>query len=153
MMRAARWFCGLVLLALAGCAPAPSGPSVLEIFPPLPAGDGRIVVYRDVDIYQSLQWIPVTFNGRQVGAAGPGAVFFRDVAPGTYEIDVVSQTLWPDRAKTVKVGTGQTVYAKIEVFRSPASSDTSEVVGPVFVVAIMAPAFARREIDFLHAAR
>src|SRR5579875_1835940 len=101
MMRGARWFWGMILLALAGCAAPAAAPSALQAVPPLPAGEGRIIVYRDRDIYQSLDWIPVTFNDRQVGAVGPGAAFFRNVAPGTYQIDVISQALWPDRAKTV----------------------------------------------------
>lgn len=147
MMRKATCFYGLVMVVLAGCA---SAGSQADLAKPIPAGEARIVVYRNDGIYESLDWVPVTLNGRQVGGAGPDSVFVRDVAPGPYRIDVIAQSLWPDTAKTVVAGAGETIYVKIATFRNPSSNrSTTDSAGPVFVPEVMEPAVARSEIGEL----
>jgi hypothetical protein len=129
---------------LAACVASPP-----RTQPPVAAGQARIFVYRDNEPYQTLDWVPVTFNGRQVGGVGPGLFFYRDVAPGTYEIDVISQSLWPDQAKRVAARAGETIYAKVEVFRSSYATDNSGMSWPTYAVEIREPAVARSEMSEL----
>jgi hypothetical protein len=136
----------VVLLALAACGgEQPTFDQVGARLPP-PANTARIVVYRAFEPYQSLEWVPVFFNGVTVGAVGPGKVILRDVAPGTYTVEAKSEGLWPEQAKTVVVQAGQTVYAKITSFKglNPTVNRPAELV--TYVVVLMDPATARREI-------
>lgn len=139
----------LVVLALTACA----GDQLATFdragagVPPPPPNTARIFVYRDLEPYQSLVWVPVSFNGAAVGAVGPGKVFLRDVAPGTYTIEPRSDGLWPEQAKTVTVQAGETVYAKVTSFKTFFTAPRgggSEL--STFVVVLMDPATARREI-------
>ncbi len=144
-----RWLRHLGVPAVAlltGCAVAPGTPPVVA---PLAADEARIFLYRDNEIYESLDWVPVTFNGRKVGAVGPGLFFYRDITPGTYRIDVISESLWPDQAKTVAAHAGETLYAKVEALRDSAASDSSDMPSPTFIIAIMEPAVGRGEINGL----
>lgn len=147
MTRQARCLYGLIMLALAGCA---SPGSQADLAKPIPPGEARIVVYRNDGIYESLDWVPVTFNGRQVAGVGPDSLFSRDVAPGPYRIDVIAQDLWPDTPKKVVAAAGETIYVKIAVFRNPSSNrSTTDSAGPVFVPEVMDPVVARHDIGEL----
>jgi hypothetical protein len=137
----------LVLLALAACAgDPPTFDQVGTQLPPPPANTARIIVYRAFEPYQSLEWVPVFFNARTVGGVGPGKVILRDVAPGTYTIEARSEGLWPEQAKTVTVRPGDIVYAKITSFKSLNPTADSPVEQVTYVVVLMDPDTARREI-------
>lgn len=148
MIRKAKCLYGLFMLfVLAGCASA--GPQA-DLATPLAPDKARIVVYRNDGIYESLDWIPVTFNGREAGGSGPQSVFFRDVPPGSYLIDVLGQALWPGQQRTVAVAAGETAYVKIGVFRGPSNErSVGDSIGPIFVPEIMDPVAARRDISEL----
>ena len=142
-----RGLLAVVLLALASCAgDTPTFDQVAGRLPPPPANSARIFVYRDFAPYQSLEWVRVSFNGATIGAVGPGKVILRDVAPGTYTIEARSEGLWPEQAKTVTVRPGDIVYAKITSFKSlsPTADEPEETV--TYVVVLMDPETARREI-------
>jgi hypothetical protein len=137
----------LVLLALTACAgEQPTFDQLGARLPPAPANTARIFVYRAFEPYQSLQWVPVFFNNDTIGAVGPGKVILRDVAPGTYTIEAKSEGLWPEQAKTVTVRPGGVVYAKITSFKGldPTADAPSELI--TYVVVLMDPATAQREI-------
>jgi hypothetical protein len=136
----------LLALAAAGCASPPTFDQVSATLPPIPAGEARIFVYRDYEPYQSLAWVPVFFNGATIGAVGPGHVLKRDVPPGTYKIEAKSEGLWPDQAKTVRVAAGDSVFAKIESFNSLSDTGDSDEFQTTFVVVLVDPVVARREI-------
>lgn len=141
----------LLGVALSGCAAGgtPFNEAAASLAP-IPAGAARIFVYRDFAYYQGLDWVPVLFNGQTVGAVGPGQVIMRDVAaPGTYRIEAASQGLWPDQEKTVAVQPGQTVYAKVESFKSLDPSAGRPVLQITYVVVLQDTATGRREIDHL----
>ncbi|HEV2549575.1 MAG TPA: DUF2846 domain-containing protein [Stellaceae bacterium] len=115
-MRNLRHLVGALLLALAACA-GPSGPLFPEVagtVPPAPADRSRIYFYRDYEPYESLALTDVFLNGATAGVSMPGAVFYRDVAPGTYEVSVYSVGSFPNAAKSVSLKAGDTVYAKVE---------------------------------------
>lgn len=138
----------LALLAAAGCAQQqPTFDQVSASLPPVPVNAARIFVYRAFEPYQSLSWVPIFFNGATVGAVGPGHVVMRDVPPGTYVIEPKSEGLWPEQAKTVTVGPGQTVYAKVESFKGlDPTANHREALLTTFVVVLMDTATGRREI-------
>ena len=136
----------LLALAAAGCVGPPTFDQVSATLPPIPAGEARIFVYRAYEPYQSLSWVPVFFNGVTTGAVGPGQVLMRDVPAGTYTIEPKSEGLWPNQAKTVRVGAGDVVYAKIESFNGLDPVGNSDDLQATFVVVLMDPVAARREI-------
>jgi len=102
----------LMALALAGCAPGERLGEVAATLPP-PGSNGRLFVYRDLDLAQNQQWVRVTVNDTEIGGVGPGHVIVCDLPPGLYTIAPRTEYLWPDQAKTVRVAAGQTVYAKV----------------------------------------
>ncbi len=147
MTRKAGCLYGLLILVLLGCT---SGGPQADLARPLAPGEARIVVYRNDGIYESLDWVPITFNGHEVGGSGPDSVFFRDVPPGSYRIDVLGEALWPGQQITVAVGAGQTAYVKIGVFRGPSNErSVGDSIGPIFVPEEVDPAVARGDISEL----
>jgi hypothetical protein len=55
-------------------------------------------------------------NGLEIGGVGPGQVLVCDLPPGTYTIAPRAEHLWPNQAKTVRVGVGQAIYANVGSF-------------------------------------
>ena len=150
MRVAPRWL-GLLLAAVAaGCENLPTFEQASATLPQLPAGEARIFLYRDLAAYQSLAWDPIFFNGKNIGAVGPGQVILRDVAPGTYKIEPKSEGLWPDQAKTVRLSAGDVVYAKVETFTGLDPVGNTNDLQDTFVVVIVDPALAQRAIASLH---
>jgi hypothetical protein len=136
----------VVAIGLAGCAPAgPKGLSAAAV--PLPADRARVYVYRDLNPYDTTEWTAVSLNGEKIGNNAPGTVFYRDVPPGTYEIEVRSDQLYPNQFKTVVLAAGSTVFAKIQEVRHWGKS--FEGGGETFVVTIVDPATGYREIGAL----
>jgi hypothetical protein len=136
----------LIAMTLGGCAAAaPEGPSAAAA--PLAADRARVYVYRELNPYDSPTWTAVSLNREKVGDSAPGQVFYRDVTPGTYEIEVRSDYLYPNQFKTVTLAPGGTVYAKIQEARSWGKS--FEGGGTTFVVTIIDPAIGHREIGAL----
>src|SRR5580704_2293107 len=135
----------VVLAAMGACAPPPTFEQVATTLPPLSPEAARIFVYRDVD-YQSPAWTRVFFNGANIGSVGPGYVIMRDVAPGTYDIAVASQGLYPNQDKVVVAAGGQTFYAKIETLRGLDPSANRPAPLTTYVVVLVDPDTARREV-------
>ncbi len=136
-------------LAAAGCAERPTFDQVASSLPPPPPGAARIFVYRAFEPYQSLSWVPVFFNGYNVGAVGPGHVILRDVPAGTYDIAVASQGLYPNQDKVVTLAPGQVAYAKIGSFQGLNPTANRDVPLTTFVVMLADPETARREMGRL----
>ena len=136
----------LLMALLGGCETAPT--LRLSDVPPVTAGAARLFFYRDLNPYDPTDWTPVSLNGKPVGESRPGTAFYRDVAPGTYEITVRSEGLYPNQFKTVAVESGNTVFAKIQALRrcDESVSTSTEVT---FVVTIVDPAVAQGEIGRL----
>src|SRR5690348_7213824 len=101
-----RWFLLFWLpIALAGCGAAPQQKLAL---PQVAATKARLIFYRGGDPYDGLIWTKVLLNGENIGVSAPGTVFYRDVAPGVYQIGVDSEKLYPDQVKAVAVDAGST---------------------------------------------
>lgn len=144
-MRHGFWLSLLLLAAVGACAQPLSYAQIAPSLAGPPPGLARIVVYRDWS-YQSPSWVPVFFNGARVSAVGPGYVMLRDVPPGTYDISVASQGLYPNQNKIVAAAPGQTFYAKIETVRGLDPGANRPVPLTTFVVVLVEPAIAQREI-------
>jgi hypothetical protein len=139
----------VLLAALGACAAPPTYEQIAPTLPPLAPDMARIFIYRDYETYQSLAWVPVFLNGVRGGAVGPGYVMMRDVPPGTYDIAVASQGLYPNQDKVVVAAPGQTFYAKIETLRGLDPTADRAVPLTTFVVVLVDPEAARREIGHL----
>ncbi|HEX7968447.1 MAG TPA: hypothetical protein VF502_09520 [Stellaceae bacterium] len=139
----------LLALAAAGCAEPPTFDQVAPSLPPVPPGAARIFVYRDYEPYQSLSWVPAFIDGYNVGAVGPGHVIMRDVPPGTHDIAVASQGLYPNQDKVVTLAPGQVAFAKITSFKGLDPTANRAVPLTTFVVTLVDPETARREIGHL----
>ncbi len=96
--------------ALIGCDIAPQQKLAL---PAVPATKARLIFYRAANPYDGLVWTRVSLNGERVGASAPGTVFYRDLTPGTYQIEVDSEKLYPHQFKTVAAEAGSTTFIKV----------------------------------------
>jgi biopolymer transport protein ExbD len=107
---------GLTLLVLAsffaGCTTTgPHYSAVIDTFPPLAAGDGRIFVYRDA-IYNPSKMPAVLLNGEQVGLSKAQGFFYVDQPAGEYKIELSGES---SRPASFTLSPGQTVYVRINV--------------------------------------
>jgi hypothetical protein len=140
-----RWLAALALtvLALASCSIERGVRPGSE--PAVAAGMARLYVYRDLAPYASTLWTSVSLDGRRIGDSAPGTVFYRDVPPGTYEVEVRSDKLYPNQFKTVALRPGSVTYVKIQ--EQEHWSETSwNRTGTTFIVQIVAPARGAQEI-------
>jgi Protein of unknown function (DUF2846) len=102
----------LGVLALVSCAPVNSARLGSE--PPPAAGSARLYFYRGALPSESPSWTTVSLNGRPVGDSAPGTVFYRDVPPGRYEIEVRSDAVYPDQFKSVQLRPGSVVFVEVQ---------------------------------------
>jgi hypothetical protein len=135
-----------LLAALIGCDTAPQQKLAL---PAVPATKARLIFYRAGNPYDGLVWTRVSLNGERIGASAPGTVFYRDLAPGTYQVEVDSEKLYPQQFKTVAVEAGSTTFVKVVglPYWGQAGFQWS---GYTFAVAIIDPAIGQYEIGPLH---
>jgi Protein of unknown function (DUF2846) len=132
-------------LSLLACSAAPVEPVVVSL---PPADKARLYIYRDASIYGSQAWTMVSLDRARLGDSAPGTVFYRDVAPGTYEVEVRSDRLYPEQFKTVKLVPGGITFVKIQEAAHWGQSGFG-MNGTTFVVTVVDPAFARAEIGGL----
>ena len=114
------WASALLLVATGCTARAP----VAEA--PIPAGQGRIWVYRNWLPSESLNLANIQANGVYFVSVENGGAFYRDVPPGTYHIVPESwahnPNTTPNMDTNVAVVPGQQVYIKIVDLTSWATS-------------------------------
>lgn len=133
------------LLSLLACSGAPLEPVVAS---PPPADKARLYIYRDATVYGSQLWTAVSLDRTRVGDSAPGTIFYRNVAPGTYEVEVRSDKLYPDQFKTVRLAPGSITFVKIQEQPLWGQSGFGSK-GTTFVVTIIDPAVATAEISRL----
>jgi len=153
MRRIAQRLLALFLIALAGCAAArgPLYPEMASTIPPLAADRARIYFYRDYEPYESLSQAYLYLNGAPIGVSVSGGFFYRDVVPATYAIAAWTQKDFPNASETLALRAGETIYAKVESFRGwEDGGGDSNFARDTFVVAIIDPAQAQRELATMH---
>jgi hypothetical protein len=132
------------LLSLLACSAAPLEPVVAS---PPAADKARLYIYRDANIYGSQLWTAVSLDHTRLGDSAPGMVFYRDVSPGTYEVEVRSEELYPNQFKTVRLAPGSVTFVKIQ---QPSWGQSAfDQQGATFVVTIIDPAIGTAEISRL----
>ena len=116
----------------------------------MPPGAARVYFYRWLEPYNSTSASLAYLNGAPIGVTEPGAVLYRDVAPGQYTIAVQSAGVLQNQFKTVELRPGDTVYARIESLHIwDMACRQHEDCGDTFLVQIMDPALARAEMQEL----
>ncbi|MFI4947597.1 MAG: DUF2846 domain-containing protein [Alphaproteobacteria bacterium] len=108
----------VLLLALTSMGLAAWGPALAAVtaapgVAPVSPGTARIWIYRDYEPYETLARPYVRLNGAIIGISEPGAVFYRDVAPGTYTVTVDSEGIDVQQFVSVPVAAGQQAYVKV----------------------------------------
>jgi hypothetical protein len=112
--RARRAFLAGIVLLLAGCgSPIPPDQRVNGPLPPPPPGMAQLVFYRDLDYYGTQAMPTVYLNDVPAGITQNGAVLYRNVAPGRYEITLAPTLPYPGQFKTLVVRAGDVYYVKI----------------------------------------
>src|ERR1700741_625213 len=94
----------LLMLSAAGCA-TPHAPQVAAPQP----GQARIWFYRLWDPSESLNVANINVNGVYFGSVEPGSAFYRDVAPGVYQIAPQNKSLDYNKTPNGGVVRGQRV--------------------------------------------
>ncbi|MGZ3687974.1 MAG: DUF2846 domain-containing protein [Bdellovibrionota bacterium] len=102
-----------VLFLTLGCA---SGPivqlqDVKKSLPPVPAGMGRAYFYRSSTFAAEVS-PDVRLNGVVIGEAKAGTVFFRDLKPGGYQVEVSTETT---NESSFAIAAGDTKYIRFDV--------------------------------------
>jgi len=140
---------GLVLL-LAGCV-APPGPLLFGPLPPAAPGTARIIFYRGLDYYATMSMPTVYLNNDPAGISQNGALFYRDVVPGTYAISVAPSLPYPNQFKTVVVKPGDVFYAQIATLPELGGrfNITQRSYGDTFIVTLRDPAIGAYETQGL----
>jgi hypothetical protein len=98
-------------ITVAACASLP--PTANVTIPPLPAVTARAWFYRGDDPDLGLGRPYVRMNGAVVGVSEPGGAFYRDVAPGEYDITVDSWGTDINQFPHVVLRAGETAYFKV----------------------------------------
>jgi Protein of unknown function (DUF2846) len=98
----------LLMLSAAACATAPAP----QVAAP-PTGQARIWFYRLWNPSESLNGANIDVNGQYVGSVEPGGAFYRDVAPGVYQIVPQNNYLDYNQNTNVAVVPGQQVFIAV----------------------------------------
>jgi len=141
-----------IMLLLAACVQRQEGKLLTGPLPPLPPGMARLVLYRPLEYYTTNAMTMAYLNGTPVGITQNGGVFYRDVAPGQYDISVDSPGPYPNQFKSVVVGAGNVVYARIGTL--PKAPCPSRFIGgdcmtDTFIVTIVDPVMGFQEVHGL----
>lgn len=147
-----RYFVLLVFLMLEACAPTgPRFAAVASSLPPIPAGTARIYFYRVSEPYEGDVPTIAYLNGTAVGTTQAGAVLYRDVAPGSYDITVASDAAFPNQFKSARLAAGETLYVRVETLESWACGGKapSSCNYTTFAVSLIAADTARQEMQNL----
>jgi hypothetical protein len=138
------------LLVVSACA---TSAPLVGTLPSPPAGTARIVLYRDIDIYEPSDVLTVSLNDREIGTVPRGDATYRDVPPGTYTVTFKPTRPSPHQFKTVTVVAGNVVYVKLQAL-SEGGCTGSETIGAGcyetgYTSVVIDPASAQQEIKSL----
>ena len=134
-----------LLVILAGCSQLPPTSSVA--IPPVPAGAGRIWVYRNDYQYESQQTPYVWLNGQITGVSQPNGAFYRDVPPGRYKVTVDSYGVpYPYQFAEFDIGAGQEAFVKLLSMREKVGGEFGGGSRTRFYTWLLPPDLARPAI-------
>jgi hypothetical protein len=126
----------------ARAAAVPGGP---------PPGYARIWLYRYYEPYVSVDRPYIRFNGRIVGISEAEGAFYRDVAPGEYQVTVDSEGRDVNQFATVDAVAGEQIYIEVQATRFWGCDDyggdhESEWCWPTFYTRLQRPQVAAEAI-------
>jgi Protein of unknown function (DUF2846) len=98
----------LLMLSAAACAALPAP----QVAAP-PPGQARIWFYRLWDPSESVNVANIDVNGVYVGSVEPGGAFYRDVAPGVYQIVPENRYIDHNQNTNVAVVPGEQVFIAV----------------------------------------
>lgn len=141
----ARYVVLLIVAALGGCAHVPYFGMSAKIFPPIPAGKARVLLYRELEPYESSSFVTAALDGKAIGYTQNGAVLYRDVRSGNYALSLLNHGRFPTASRSVTLAPGQLLYARIESLSGwdPIFPDET------FLIAIVDAVDGNREIQNL----
>jgi hypothetical protein len=117
-----------MMVILSGCAEGPTYQEAVATQSAIPAGRGRIAVFRDQQILGFGVKPAVLVDGLPTGICGVGSVFFVDVPPGQHIVSASTENTSVVRAN---VAAGQTTYVQCTI-------NMGAVVGTVQLVPVSA---------------
>jgi hypothetical protein len=147
-----RLILSLTLLLVACVPPPPEGTLLSGPLPPQPPGTARLILYRALTYYDTTAMTTIYLNGVATGVSQVGAVLYRDVTPGTYDISVFSPRPYPNQFKTVVVGPGDVFYARIDTLPKPPCPTRffpGDCGDDTFIVTVVDPANGFQQVQGL----
>jgi len=96
---------------MTGCASGPRYSALHSSETPVPAGDGRIYIYRKAVLGAAVQ-PDVRVNGEVVGSAVPGGYFFIDRPAGNYQITTTTEV---ERTLSLTLDPAQVRYVRLNI--------------------------------------
>ncbi len=139
------------VLLLAACLAPPQETTLSGPLPPQPPGTARLVFYRMLAPYDTTAMSTIYLNGTATGVSQVGAVLYRDVAPGRYDLSVFSPRTYPGQFKTVVMKPGDVFYIRIDTLPKLACSrvPAEPCYVDTFIVTVVDPAIGPQQIQGL----
>jgi hypothetical protein len=101
--------CSLAATLVVSCA---SGPKFADSkLPPIPAGKGRVFVYRTATMGAMIK-PSIKFDNQVIGTAAARGYTYTDATPGTHNIELRTEVT---RSTSVAVAAGKASYVKLNV--------------------------------------
>ena len=121
----------------------------------LAAATGRIGAVRVLPAAQLLRHdgdADVTLNEATTGISQNGAAFYRDVAPGLYNIALTPTDPYPHQFKTVTVRPGDVYYVRIDTLSKVPCNlfPTARCSEDTFIMTLIDPPVGMQESQGLH---
>ena len=139
-------------LWLTACVPLPPATTLVGPLPPQPPGTARLVFYRTLEYYDTTAMSTVYLNGTAAGVSQVGAVLYRDVPAGRYDLSVFSPRPYPDQFKTVVVKAGDVFYVRIDALPKQSCgrfTAADACYADTFIVVVVDPAIGSQQIQGL----
>jgi hypothetical protein len=152
MAQALRLIVLSIALLLSACVASPPRELMLSgPLPPQPPGTARLIFYRTLKYYDTTAMSAIYLNGTTTGVSQVGAVLYRDVAPGRYDLSVFSLRPYPDQFKTVVVKAGDAFYVRIDTLPKPSCNlvAAEPCYADTFIVTVVDPAVGYQQIQGL----
>ena len=136
---------------LAACMAPPQETMLSGPLPPAPPGTARLVFYRLFEPYDTTAMSTIYLNGTATGISQIGAVLYRDVTPGRYDLSVFSPRPYPNQFKTVVIKAGDVFYVRIDALpKQPCSKFPADpCYADTFIVTVVDPAIGPQQIQGL----
>lgn len=107
--------CLLPLCVLGACAVGgPSFEQMQSYLPAVPAGEARIVLFRQPNYFGMAVWKDIRIDGRPMGSLASGSFIVARHAPGQVRVTMVNDFLTPDYGFSFTVEAGKTTYVEFQ---------------------------------------